>query len=254
MDSELKQYLDEFRGRFQQVDAQFQQMREDNTAAHEETRRVLRGEMAEMRGEVRGEMAEVRGEMAEMRGEVRGEIAEMTTTLRGEIGEMTTTLRGEIAEMTTTLRGEIGEMGTSLRGEITEAVSTLRGEMRAEHAETRRHFDVVAEGLDTRIDRLAEAVQLVDLKVDRQADDIRAEMRQGFADRTSSASAARKRRRPAAPNADPPYRPCCSCSVAIVAVPSRSARIPSTAAVAAESVVRQVMLCCSAVLRIYVSS
>ena len=50
------------------------------------------------------------------------------------------------------------------------------------------------------------------------------------------------------------YRPCCSCSVAIVATPSRKERIPSTAAVAADSVVKHVIPCCRAVRRMYVSS
>ena len=141
MDSELKQYLDEFReqidgrfqqidGRFQQVDAQFQQMREENAAAHEETRRVLRGEMTEMR-----------------------------TELRGEISELGTTLRGEMTE------------------KIAEAVSTLRGEMKVEHTETRRQFGAYAERLEHRFDLLAEQVQLVDAKVDREVTDIRQEMK-----------------------------------------------------------------------------
>jgi|ERR1041385_4528317 hypothetical protein len=47
MDSELKQYLDEFSERFRQIDVQFQQMREENAAAHDETRNLLRGEIVE---------------------------------------------------------------------------------------------------------------------------------------------------------------------------------------------------------------
>jgi len=122
MDKELKQYLDELSER---TTGQFQQMREESAAAHEETRRVL-----------------------------RGEIGELATTLRGEMGEITTTLRGEIAE----------------------AVSTLRGEMAAEHAETRRHFDVTVERWESRFDLLAETVQIVDQKVDRQGAEIRQEI------------------------------------------------------------------------------
>ncbi|HKS21708.1 MAG TPA: hypothetical protein VJZ76_02830 [Thermoanaerobaculia bacterium] len=140
MDAELKQYLDEFSERtdsqFRQVQEQFQHLREENTAAHEETRRVLRGEMAEMAG----------------------------------------TLRGEMGEMAGTLRGEMGEIATGLRGEIAEAVSTLRGEMAAEHAETRRHFDITVERWETRFDLLAESVQMVDQKLDRNVADIREEI------------------------------------------------------------------------------
>lgn len=69
---------------------------------------------------------------------------------------------------------------TVLRGEIAEAVSTLRSEsavahaetrriLRAEnvglHEETRRHFDVVAEGMESRVALLAEHVQSLDRDV-----------------------------------------------------------------------------------------
>jgi hypothetical protein len=145
MDAELKQYLDEFSERtdaqFRLVREQFQQMREENAAAHEETRSVLRGEMGEMTG-----------------------------TLRGEMAEMAGTLRGEMAGMATTLRGEIDQ-------KISTAVSTLRGEMAAEHAETRRHFDITVERWETRFDLLAESVQLVDQKLDRNVVEIREEIK-----------------------------------------------------------------------------
>src|ERR1043165_4090063 len=133
MDAELKQYLDEFSERtdsqFRQVQEQFQHLREESTAAYEETRRVLRGELAEMAG-----------------------------TLRGEMAGMTTTLRGEMAE------------------KISNAVSALRGEMAAEHVETRRHFDITVERWETRFDLLAESVQMVDQKLDRNVADIREEI------------------------------------------------------------------------------
>ena len=59
---------------------------------------------------------------------------------------------------------------------ISEAVSTLRGEMAAEHAETRRHFDITVERWETRFDLLAESVQLVDQKLDRNVAEIREEI------------------------------------------------------------------------------
>ena len=52
----------------------------------------------------------------------------------------------------------------------------------AAHAETRRHFEVIAERLEKKIDAVAESVAIVDEKLDRETADIREEMRRGFAD------------------------------------------------------------------------
>lgn len=50
----------------------------------------------------------------------------------------------------------------------------------AAHAETRRHFDVVTEATRQEIRLVVEAVALVDEKLDREATEIRQEMRTGF--------------------------------------------------------------------------
>ena len=49
-------------------------------------------------------------------------------------------------------------------------------------ADSRRHFDVTAEGLRHEIRLVAEKVTGVDERLTREAADIRGEMRQGFAD------------------------------------------------------------------------
>lgn len=48
------------------------------------------------------------------------------------------------------------------------------------HAETRRHFDVVTEATRQEIRLVVEAIALVDEKLDREATEIRQEMRTGF--------------------------------------------------------------------------
>jgi len=50
------------------------------------------------------------------------------------------------------------------------------------NAETRRHFDVTAERLQSSIHLVAENVERVDQKLDRETAAIREEMRRGFAD------------------------------------------------------------------------
>jgi hypothetical protein len=178
MDSELKQYLDQFSER---TDAQFRQMREENASAHEETRRVLREEMADMAGGLRGEMAD-------MAGGLRGEMADMAGTLRGEMGKMATGLRGEmttqIGAAVSTLRGEIAAENAETRRYVDERIAAESAETRryvdqrmaGEHAETRRHFDITVERWETRFDLLAESVQMVDEKLDRNVTEIRQEI------------------------------------------------------------------------------
>ena len=59
---------------------------------------------------------------------------------------------------------------------IDELRAELRAEMRVGDAETRRHFDVVAEDLKSRIQLVAEGVLLVDEKLER----FRAEVHERF--------------------------------------------------------------------------
>ncbi|HEV2053896.1 MAG TPA: hypothetical protein VGV06_01845 [Methylomirabilota bacterium] len=87
---------------------------------------------------------------------------------------------GALREEFGSLRGEFGslreEFGT-LRGEF----GTLRQEVRDSAAETRRHFDVVAEYLRHDIRGVAEGVIGLSERVDRLGSGLRTEMNEGFA-------------------------------------------------------------------------
>ena len=113
---------------------------------------------------LRGEFGTLRGEFGTLRGEF-GTLREEFGTVRGEFG----TLRGEVG----TLRGEVG----TLRGEF----GTLRQEIRDTAAETRRHFDVVAEHLRHDIRGIAEGVIGLSERVDRLGTGLRTEMDERFA-------------------------------------------------------------------------
>ena len=67
-----------------------------------------------------------------------------------------------------------------LRGDLEQKVETSRVDLREEiarsAAETRRHFDVVAEHFMSKLQLVAEGVAMVDEKVDR----LRADMEQRF--------------------------------------------------------------------------
>jgi predicted nuclease with TOPRIM domain len=118
---------------------------------------------AETRAYLDQALASLREEFGALRGEF-GTLREEFGTLRGEVG----TLRGEFG----TLRGEFG----TLRGEF----GAVRQEVRETAAETRRHFDVVAEYLGHDLRGIAEGVIGLSERVDRVGSGLRTEMDERF--------------------------------------------------------------------------
>lgn len=55
-------------------------------------------------------------------------------------------------------------------------------ELKEQFEKTWRHFDVVAERLDKKIDLVAETVGLLDQKMTRESASVREEMKEGFAE------------------------------------------------------------------------
>jgi hypothetical protein len=97
--------------------------------------------------------------------QVLGALGEDFGTLRGELG----TLDGKFG----TLHGEFG----TVRGEL----ELLRQEVREAAAETRRHFDVVAEDMRYDIHGIAEGVISLSERVDRLGSGLRTAMDERFA-------------------------------------------------------------------------
>ncbi|MDP2703219.1 MAG: hypothetical protein Q8P98_14245, partial [Candidatus Rokubacteria bacterium] len=109
--------------------------------------------------------AETRAYLDQALGGFRDDLSREFGTLRQEFG----TLRGEFG----TLHGEFG----TVRGEF----EALRQEVRDTAAETRRHFDVVAEHLRHDIRGIAEGVIVLSERVDRLGTGLRTEMDERFA-------------------------------------------------------------------------
>ena len=65
---------------------------------------------------------------------------------------------------------------------LREENAAIRQENAAKHDETRRHFDVVAERLENRIDAVAESLAVFDEKFERRVDEVEQRMERGFAD------------------------------------------------------------------------
>ena len=104
--------------------------------------------------------------MASAREEDRRHLAAVMASAREET-------RRDIAEAFTSAREET-------RRDLADAMATLRTEMRAEAAETRRHFDVVAEGLRGDIRLVAEGVAASTDSIARLRTDVTREMSEHF--------------------------------------------------------------------------
>ncbi len=88
-------------------------------------------------------------------------------------------IRKESAEAHAETRRHFEKTLTEAQGETRRHFETTLAEA---HAETHRHFDVAVERMDRRFDSLAEAVQLVDEKVDRKGASLELEIERTAAD------------------------------------------------------------------------
>lgn len=70
----------------------------------------------------------------------------------------------------------------SLRVHVDQGDAQTRAHMDRVAAEMRRHFDVTADRMDRRLDRLGEALALVDWKIETKTTGIDERMTRGFAD------------------------------------------------------------------------
>jgi hypothetical protein len=131
-----------------------------------ELRRDLAEAVASMRRESRGDLAEVRTELSRA-------IAAAQEASHADLTEAIAAVRGDLAQAIAAAR----EAG---RADLAEAMTTLRAEIRTGATETRRHFDVVAEGLRGDMRLVAEGVVSNTEAIERLRSDVAREMDERF--------------------------------------------------------------------------
>ncbi|HEX9982662.1 MAG TPA: hypothetical protein VGF69_05335 [Thermoanaerobaculia bacterium] len=89
-------------------------------------------------------------------------------------------LTERISGVETSLTERIGGVETSLNRRIDGVETSLREHVDVSVAEARRHAEILYESLRHEVQLVAEKIVMVDEKLDREAADIRAEMRDGF--------------------------------------------------------------------------
>jgi chromosome segregation ATPase len=143
-----------------------------------ETRAYLDAFRLEFRRDLAEAMTTLRAEMATTRQESRADLAEALASMRDE-NRAHFASRADLAEAMASLREETRAHFAS-RADLAEAMATLRAEIRSEAAETRRHFDVVAEGLRGDIRLVAEGVVANTESIERLRSDVTREMDERF--------------------------------------------------------------------------
>lgn len=142
-------------------------------------KRLLDGNSAETRAYFDAAVLRVENTMETIAAHLLRQFAD----LRGEfvvLREEFAVLREEFAE----LRGIVDANAEDARrqfAELRQELAELRQEVEA-NTTGLRHLGVLVEHLETKIQLLAETVALVDERLDREATDIRGEMRHGFTD------------------------------------------------------------------------
>lgn len=135
MDEDLKQLLGE--------------MRQENAAAHVETRRYVDQSLTDMRQENAAAHAET---------------------------------RRYVDQSLTEMRQENAATHAETRGYVDQSLTHMRQENAAAHAETRRHFDVTVERLEKKFDTLAETVGYLNEKIDRRSAELEEKIEHTAAD------------------------------------------------------------------------
>ena len=155
VDQELIAYLDR---RFLELKSE---LRDEITSSAAGVKSELRAEIAASAASVKSELrAEIAGVAAEVAG-VAAQVAGVTA----EVAGVTAEVAGVAAQI-----GVVAENANGIRAE-------LRAEIAASAAETRRHFDVVADRLMDKIQLVGEGVIGVDQKLDRFRGEVADEFR-----------------------------------------------------------------------------
>ncbi len=134
----------------------------------------LKGLFETMQRETRGELVAVRTDFATM----RTDLADMRQEMRAEFAAEREKNAAEFAAV----RQEIRTDFAAEREKNAAEFAAVRQENAAEHAETRRHFDITIEHMDGRIDFLAEGVMAVDQKLDRRCDSLEEKVDSNFSE------------------------------------------------------------------------
>ena len=120
---------------------------------------------------------------SELKTELKSELksglkSELIPEIRAEIASSADTIKSELrAEIAAGVVGATSALRVEIAASVAGATSALRAEIAARAAETRRHFDVVADRLMDKIQLVGEGVITVDEKLDRFRGEVADEFR-----------------------------------------------------------------------------
>jgi hypothetical protein len=138
-------------------------IRQENAAAHAETRAHTDKRVAETQAHMDKRAAETQAHADRRFAETQDHLA-------------------ALREHVNTTAAETQAHADRRFAETQENLTALRQHVDSTAAETRRHFDITAEQMQKRVDLLAEAITINDEKAERRASEIEVRIERGFAD------------------------------------------------------------------------
>ena len=110
-----------------------------------------------------------KADMADLKTELKADMADLKTELKADMADLKTEFKADIANLKTEFKADLAELKAATRADLDAAIAPLatKAEVKADGETTRRHFDVVAEGLRSDVALLATAVSTFTSTLDR---------------------------------------------------------------------------------------
>ena len=136
---------------------------------------ATKADLAELRIATKADLAELRdttkADLAELRNATKADLAELRDATKADLAELRDTTKADLAELKTELRVEWkADLDTAMAPLATKAEVTA--EIKAEGEQTRRYFDVVAEGLRAEIRLIADGHTATQASINEMRTDI----------------------------------------------------------------------------------
>ena len=119
-----------------------------------------------------------KADLAELRNATKADLAELRIATKADLVELRTAMKADLAELRTETKADLAELRTETKADLQAAIAPLatkaevRAEIKAEGEQTRRHFDVVAEGIRSDVRLIAEGLAALQVSTDARHADV----------------------------------------------------------------------------------
>ena len=108
----------------------------------------------------------------------KADLAELRNATKADLAELRIATKADLVELRTAMKADLAELRTETKADLQAAIAPLatkaevRAEIKAEGEQTRRHFDVVAEGIRSDVRLIAEGLAALQVSTDARHADV----------------------------------------------------------------------------------